>query len=136
VADDALKSQGNSVLNWAGSFGQGNVYLKAASYLMHESYFSRIRTFLLTKGASVLQDDSGIPFRYFQDGNWRVWLFGRYNGTLDIFAKYHQADMAQVFANTRTPVELPFGTGYKWKVGESNLLLAVRQQVPRAEPVR
>lgn len=136
VADDALKSQGNAVLTWAGGFGQGNVYLKAASYLMHESYFSRIRSFLLTKGASVLQDDSGIPFRYFQDGNWRVWLFGRYHGTLDIFKQYHQADMAQVFANNGAAVELPFGTGYKWKVGESNLLLAVRQQVPRAEPVR
>lgn len=136
VADDALKSQGGAVLTWAGSFGQGNVYLKAASYLMHESYFSRIRSFLLTKGASVLQDDSGVPFRYFQDGNWRVWLFGRYNGTLDIFKQYHQADLAQVFAASEAPVELPFGTGYKWRVGESNLLLAVRQQVPRAEPVR
>lgn len=136
VADDALKSQGGAVLAWAGGFGQGNVYLKAASYLMHESYFSRIRAFLLGKGLSVLQDDSGIPFRFFQDGSWRVWLFGRYNGTLDLFKQYHQPDMAEVFASSRAAVELPFGTGYKWKVGESNLLLAIRQQVPRAEPVR
>jgi hypothetical protein len=136
VADDALKSQGGAVLTWAGGFGQGNVYLKAASYLMHEAYFSRIRSFLLAKGASVLQDDSGIPYRFFQDGNWRVWLFGRYTGTLDIFKQYHQADMAGVFASTGTVEELPFGTGYKWKVGESNLILAVRQQVPRAVPVR
>jgi hypothetical protein len=136
VADDALKGSGGAVLAWAGSFGPGNVYLKAASYLMHESYFSRIRAFLLGKGMAVLQDDSGIPFRFFQDGNWRVWLFGRYTGTLDIFKEYHQADMAEVFAATGAAVELPFGTGYKWKVGESNLLLAVRQQAPRAEPVR
>jgi hypothetical protein len=136
VADDALKGQGGAVLAWAGGFGQGNVYLKAASYLMHESYFSRIRAFLLGKAAAVLQDDSGIPYRYFQDGLWRVWLFGRYTGTLDIFKQYHQADMADVFARPGTAVELPFGTGYKWKVGESNLLLAIRQHVPRAEPVQ
>ena len=41
----ALKSKG-SLLQWAGSFGSGNVYLKAASYLLHESVFSRIRSFL------------------------------------------------------------------------------------------
>jgi hypothetical protein len=134
VADDALKAN-DAVLKWTGSFGPGNVYLKAASYLMHETYFSRIRTFLLTRGASVLQDDSGIPFRYFQDGNWRVWLFGRYSGVLEIFKKYHQPDLSRVFETPGVVVELPFGTGYKWRVGESNLLLAVRQQqAPRAEP--
>lgn len=135
VADDVLKTN-DAVLKWAGSFGQGNVYLKAASYLMHETYFSRIRNFLLTNGAVVLQDDSGIPFRYFQDGNWRCWLFGKYSGTLEIFAKYHQPDLAGVFSSPGAAVELPFGTGYKWRMGQSNLLLAVRQQVPRAEPVR
>ena len=60
VADDFLKSNG-SLLKWAGHFGRGNVYLKAASYLLHEPYFSRIRSFLLNHAASVLQDDSGIP---------------------------------------------------------------------------
>ncbi len=135
VADDALKTN-DAVLKWAGGFGQGNVYLKAASYLMHETYFSRIRNFLLAQGAAVLQDDSGIPFRFFQDGSWRCWLFGRYAGTLEIFAKYHQADLVGVFSSSGGAVELPFGTGYKWRMGESNLLLAVRQQVPRALPAR
>lgn len=135
VADDALKAN-DAVLKWAGGLGQGNVYLKAASYLMHETYFSRIRNFLLTNGAAVLQDDSGIPFRFFQDGNWRCWMFGRYVGTLEIFTKYHQPDLAGVFSSPDAAVELPFGTGYKWRMGESNLLLAVRQQVPRAVPAR
>ncbi len=135
VADDALKVN-DAVLKWSASFGQGNVYLKAASYLMHETYFSRVRNFLLAKGAAVLQDDSGIPFRFFQDGNWRCWLFGRYSGTLEIFTKYHQPDLAGVFVSPEAAVELPFGTGYKWRMGESNLLLAVRQQAPRAAPAR
>ena len=78
VADDALKS--NAILAWAGRFGAGNVYLKAASYLLHESYFSRIRSFLLNQAASILQDDSGIPFRFFRDGGWRLWLFGTIRG--------------------------------------------------------
>lgn len=135
VADDALKSNG-AVLAWAGRFGPGNVYLKAASYLLHEDYFSRMRGFLLAQGASVLQDDSGIPVKFFQDGNWRCWLFGTYSGVLDIFTKYYQPDLARMYSFPGEVQELPFGTGYKWRMGESNLLLAVRQnQPPRAEPV-
>ncbi|HEY5705936.1 MAG TPA: hypothetical protein VIS96_10215 [Terrimicrobiaceae bacterium] len=134
VADDALKSNG-ALLKWASGFGAGNVYLKAASYLLHESYFSRIRSFLLNQAASVVQDDSGIPFRFFQDGGWRCWFFGTYSGTLDIFAKHYQSDLQAAFAAPGAAAPLPFGTGYKWRLGESNLLLAVKQQVPRAEPL-
>jgi hypothetical protein len=134
VADDALKSNG-ALLRWAGSFGVGNVYLKAASYLPHEPYFSRIRSFLLNYAVSVLQDDSGIPFRFFRDGGWRIWLFGTYSGTLDIFTKYYQSDLQTAFAAPGGVNSLPFGTGYKWRLGESNLLLAVKQQAPRPGPV-
>jgi hypothetical protein len=127
VADDFLKSNG-SLLQWAGSHGPGNVYLKAASYLLHEPYFSRIRSFLLNYAISVLQDDSGIPFRFFGDGRWQIWLFGTYSGTLDIFAKYYQSDLQSAFATSGAAAPLPFGTGYKWRVGESNLMLAIKQQ--------
>ncbi|CAN5372930.1 hypothetical protein BH09VER1_BH09VER1_06060 [soil metagenome] len=133
VVDDSLKSNG-ALLKWTSSFGPGNVYLKAASYLMHEEYFSRIRSFLLSDAISVLQDDSGIPFKYFQDGQWRCWLFGSYTGTLDIFKKYYQPDYANAYTIAGGVLPIPFGTGYKWREGQSNLLLAVRQQVPRAEP--
>lgn len=133
VADDPLKAN-PAVLTWAASFGAANVYLKAASYLMHEPYFSRIRSFLLAQGRSVLQDDSGIPLSFFRDGSWRLWFFGTYSGTLDIFKKYAQPEAATAFAAASEP--LPFGTGYKWRRGESNLLLAVRQEAPpRAEPL-
>ena len=132
VADDQLRGK-SGLLLWAGGFGQGNIYLKAASYLLHESYFSRIRGFLLTQARSVLQDDSGIPFSFFQDGEWRVWFFGTYSGTLDLFKKYHQPKLVDAFRTSGVP--LAFGTGYKWRLGQSNLLLAVRQAPPKAEPV-
>lgn len=132
VADDALKSS-NALLKWTGSFGSGNVYLKAASYLMHENYFSRIRSFLLSN-AAVLQDDSGIPYRFFQEGDWRCWFFGQYTGTLDIFSKYQQPDLQAVYAAPGAAQPLPFGTGYKWRLHESNLLLAVRQAALKAQP--
>jgi hypothetical protein len=137
VADDALRSNG-AVLKWASSFGAGNVYLKAASYLLHEPHFSRIRSFLLSYAVSVLQDDSGIPFRFFRDGNWQIWLFGTYTGPLDIFAKYYQSDLQAAFASSGAAIPLPFGTGYKWRLGESNLMLAIKQraQAPVSVPIQ
>ena len=132
VSDEGLGS-GGAALAWAASFGRTNVYLKAASYLMHEPYFSKVRKFLLENSTSVLQDDSGIPLKYFQDGRWRCWFFGKYSGTLDIFKKYYQADMVKAFELSGEP--LPFGTGYKWRAGASNLMLAVPQAPQRAEPV-
>ena len=132
VADDALRSEG-SILRWAEQFAAGNVYFKAASYLLHESSFSRIRGFLLGRAQSVLQDDSGMPFSFFQNGEWRLWFFGRYSGTLEIFKQYDQPILREAFQTSGAP--LPFGTGYKWRLGESNLLLAVKQAPPRAEAV-
>ncbi|MFA7342735.1 MAG: hypothetical protein WC003_00390 [Terrimicrobiaceae bacterium] len=132
VADGELGGK-SGLLRWAEGFGPGNIYLKAASYLLHESYFSTIRGFLLRQARSVLQDDSGIPFSFFQDGEWRVWFFGTYTGTLDIFKQYHQAKLGDAFETGGVP--LAFGTGYKWRQGESNLLLAVKQAPPKAEPV-
>jgi hypothetical protein len=130
VADDALKSN-DGLLKWAANFGVGNVYLKAASYLPHEPYFSRIRSFLLSQGASVLQDDSdSVPVLKRQ---LYCWFFGTYSGTLNIFAKYFQSDLQTAFAAPGAAAPLPFGTGYKWRLGESNLLLAIKQQAPRPE---
>ncbi len=131
VADDSLRTSG-AALKWAGGFGRGNVYLKAASYLLHEPYFSGIMGFLLDHAQSVLQDDSGVPFSFFRDGSWTCRFFGTYSGTLEIFKKYRQPELQAAFAAGAVP--LAFGTGYKWRVGQSNLLLAIRQDPPRAEP--
>jgi hypothetical protein len=134
LSNDGLKSQGQFI-SWMSGFRPAVAYLKAASYLLHEPYFSRARDFLLTKSSVIVQDDSGIPLRYFQaSGPWQLSFFGHYNGTLDLFKKSVQPDLAEAYRQAgATP--LSFGTGYKWRVGESNLMIATRQSaVPRAEP--
>ena len=133
LANDALGNKAK-VLDWARARGPGNVYLKAASYLLHEPSFSRIRQFLLEQPA-VLQDDSGIPLRYFREGGWHCWFFGTYTGTLEIFQKYDQPEMHSAYTTPGLALPLPFGTGYKWRTGESNLLLAVRGSAQPATPV-
>ncbi len=135
LSDDALKSN-PALLAWMERLGPGVSYLKAASYLMHEPYFSRVREFLLGNSTAILQDDSGIPLRTFLTGNWRMLFYGAYTGTLDLFKKSHQPDLERAYRAT-APLDLPFGTGYKWKPGESNLMLAIKQSpAPAVAPVQ
>jgi hypothetical protein len=134
LSNDGLRSK-PALLQWLGQFQPAVSYLKAASYLMHEPYFSRVRDFLLTKSSAIVQDDSGIPLRAFvASGPWQLSFFGKYDGTLDLFKKYLQIDLGQAYQQSGA-APLPFGTGYKWKLGESNLMIAARQAAaPKARP--
>ncbi|OFY86151.1 MAG: hypothetical protein A3F72_06775 [Bacteroidetes bacterium RIFCSPLOWO2_12_FULL_35_15] len=98
-------------------------YIKSASYLMHASYFSAIRDLILNKSKYVLEDDSGIPYRYFKTDEWTPTFYGKYSGAISLFPNKFQKDLDSCYKNNTSPKPLDFGIGYKYKVGESNLLL-------------
>ncbi|HVF72609.1 MAG TPA: hypothetical protein VM940_13455 [Chthoniobacterales bacterium] len=103
--------------------GMGVSLLKAASYLMHSDNFSQIRDYLLTHSKVILQDDSGIPYRYFDRDKWNIRFYGRYIGPIPRFLKHGQLDLNKdnVAAN---PTYLPFSFGYQWKPSQSSLIVA------------
>lgn len=128
VSESGIKSSG--FLKFCNKLGTGDSFVKSASYLMHSDHFSTIREFLLTHSAALLQDDSGIPIRFFAKG-WQLHPFGRYVGPIPLFAAQSQQTLYQVFGKGRaTPIE--FGIGYRWKPMESNLLLAVKDETATA----
>ncbi len=108
--------------------GHGRVtgFLKAASYLLHSGGFGQMRRAMLRGCGHILQDDSGLPFRAYDPGQWHVRLYGRFSGTLDMFREYYQADLAAAYERGGGR-PLPFGAGYKWKDAEGYLLLAERR---------
>jgi hypothetical protein len=100
-------------------------YLKSASFLMYKPFFSIIKEVILDKSQYVLQDDSGMAFSNFTSGSWDLTLYGRYAGPIPLFANYWQNDMAQAYTMKKYPVKnLPFGIGYQYVRGNSNLMLA------------
>lgn len=103
-------------------------YIKAASYLMHESGFSWIRTLILEHSPQILQDDSGIPVSFFDEKKWILTLYGFYDVPIQLFIKYTQEELARRYANRKSVKPLPFGIGYKVYPGRSNLQLAVRRR--------
>jgi ribosomal protein L28 len=44
--------------------GRVPTFTKSASYLMHEGGFSRIRDFILRHSSAIVQDPSGMPYRF------------------------------------------------------------------------
>ncbi|HEY2123872.1 MAG TPA: hypothetical protein VGG94_00290, partial [Chthoniobacterales bacterium] len=102
--------------------GRGVSLLKAASYLMHGNHFNRVREFLLSQSDLIVEDDSGIPFRFLESDKWSVQCYGRYVGPIGIFKKFPQPDLTKAYA-ADTPAPLDYSFGYQWRPSRSSLLV-------------
>jgi hypothetical protein len=124
ISDGGLKKSG--FLKFAEGLGKGDSFLKSASYLPHADSFSRIREFLLSQSHALVQDDSGIPIRFFKPDEWQLRPFGRYLGPIGEFPGRYQKGLNDLFHKANAP-RIDFGVGYRWRPNESNLLLAVKK---------
>ncbi len=104
----------------------GITYLKAASYLCYEDYFSTIRDAILQNSVAIVEDDSGIPFKDFDPAKWTVIPYGDYTGPIDLFKNYKQPDLTAFYQKT-PHAQLPFGSGYKFHASVSSLLVVKRK---------
>lgn len=107
-------------------FGNAAALIKSASYLLHQDRFSKARTFLLQNTHTIVQDDSGLPFRSFAQGPWTVRLLGNYPGAEGIFAAYHQPDLLEAYRRS-SPPPLPFAFGYDSSPRKATLMIASRR---------
>lgn len=130
ISDSGLRQSG--FLNFCRSLAPGNSCVKSASYLMHESSFSTVRSFLLENSTTLVQDDSGIPCSFFTPEAFRLQFFGSYPGPIALFKEYTQPLLAEYF-RTSDPLPLDFGIGYRHRAGESNLMVATNKP-PAADP--
>ena len=98
---------------------------KATSYMVHEPGFSKIRELVLDNAGAILQDDSGIPYRFF-DAKWKVQLYGEYTQPYGSFHFRIQKDLRQAYQSGGGVKPLPMRIGYGYGKVASNLLLATR----------
>jgi hypothetical protein len=98
-------------------------FVKSATYLMHKSYFSIIRNTCLKKSAFILQDDSGIGFKFFDKDKWNIKLYGSYTKPIELFEEFFEQDYLDAFKNGKHK-PLNFRIGYSPK---SNLLIAIKK---------
>ncbi|MGI4742297.1 MAG: hypothetical protein ACRYG7_44635 [Janthinobacterium lividum] len=115
-------------LRYVRTLGPLTTYVKSATYLMHKSYFSKVRNLVLERSNYLLQDDSGIAMRYFPKNNWQFTYYGTYRRPINLFAKQYQPELTTAYHDSLHRARpLPFGTGYNWRQTDSNLLLAKRR---------
>ncbi len=121
LADDHLKED-PQFLTFVTKLKGMATYFKATSYMTHKPEFSMIRDSVLSASAAVLQDDSGIPFKYFAKP-WQVQLYGSYSRPYGSFRWLEQPDLRKAYETTG-PKPLNFKIGYGYSKAPSNLLLA------------
>ncbi|MGB3947949.1 MAG: hypothetical protein WBM13_08190 [Bacteroidia bacterium] len=110
------------------SYGENVSFIKSASYLMHENNFSIIRSLILKHSNAHLQDDSGIPLKFFyeteENNKWKEPIFyGGYKAPIPMFKNYYQEDLKNKFADTTRTKPLPFRIGYQNLAKQSNLII-------------
>lgn len=125
VSDDGIRS-GPGFMKFCEKHAPGVSLLKASSYLMHEGGFAKVREFLLGYSKVIVQDDSGIPRKFFDDNSWSIRYCGNYSGPTPTFKQFFQPDLAKNYAES-THAPLGFGFGYEWQPNHSSLIVAARK---------
>ena len=102
------------------------VFLKSASYLLHDRQFTRVREALLQAADVVIQDDTGVPYRHLVREGWSVRLYGVYTPPIAPMGYAAQPDLEAAYrvAAPVPPVDFPFG--YSGRLGRSSLIVARR----------
>lgn len=98
-------------------------FVKSATYLMHKSYFSIIRNTVLKKSVMILQDDSGIAYKFYDKSNWNITLYGTYEKPIPLFKDFYEADLFDAYKKAAKPVDFRYGYNRK-----SNFLLAQKKE--------
>jgi hypothetical protein len=126
LQDSRLKKRPGTMKYMQGLPEMGTL-VKSASYLMHKEYFAGIRSLILSKSRTVVEDDSGIPLHFFDRTAWDVRLYGSYSEPIALFKNWHQEDLKEAFSSGGGVQPLDFAIGYR-KLSQSNLLLAFKRK--------
>jgi hypothetical protein len=104
------------------------VFLKAASYLLHQSSFTTIQKFILDSSHAILQDDSGLPLRNLRKNFDHIQVFGEYTKTISLFNSFYQDDLKSLFQDSSQVKNPGFIIGYNQKFRQTNLIFAQKMR--------
>jgi len=131
LVDDVFRKESPLYL-YLNSLPFETTFVKSASYLMHYKEFGNIRNMVLSKSRFVLEDDTGIPYRYFLPKDWDVQLYGEYIKPVSDFAGVEQKDLKEAYADPAKVKKLPFHLGYHWGTSKDSILYFKRKAAPEA----
>lgn len=108
------------------SLGEPDTLIKSASFVMHWTTIDAFRKQVLASSRTILQDDTGVPFRMLQPPVWSVKLYGEYSMPDRPFRNWYQKSLADAFADPAKVSPLGFSLGYGAYRRPSSMMLARR----------
>lgn len=103
--------------------------LKATSYFPHQKKFSKFRELVVSHSQVVVQDDSGIPYRYMKKNFDTIKLFGPVSKPYGVEFKGHlQPDLVKAYQAQENPA-LGFCFGYGCRQKPAAMLIATKTVV-------
>lgn len=129
LANTGLKAQTQLVADIHG-LAPYTTFVKAGMYLLGESRFSYLRQMLLDESATIVQDDTGVPLKYF-DSKWAMRFYGAYEAPPPSYADRAQEDLKTALEH-RSVAALPFGLGYHVPPSKACLVLATSSAAARS----
>ncbi len=96
--------------------------VRSSFYQLHKDDFSFLRNIILSKSIAIIQDDSGIPIKFYNLKNWDISYFGYYHKPLAIFQKSLHEQYLR-----KSITRLPFQYGH-YRQNESNLIYVHRKK--------
>ncbi len=101
---------------WLRQVAHGPVVLKAASHLMQDPMFFRIRNILLDEARTIVQDETAVEYETLA-GRFDVKLYGDFAKPNELFERDAQRSLADAYATRSDVQDLPFPYGYRKRKG-------------------
>lgn len=127
---DKYFNDSTNFYRYLSKFNNYITYIKSASYLLHNPFMTNMRNLILKNSLSILQDDTGVPYRFLNDSNqWQLKIYGQYDKPVKDFGKMgYQPDLAKKMKEDSLNIpKLPFHLGYHWGSKKDVLLLAIKK---------
>ena len=96
--------------------------MKSASYLCHMPDFSIIRDLIIANAHTIMQDDAGVPFKYYDKSKWNFRHFGVYTQPIPLFASRGQIDLRNAVQGIEKPITFRYGYN-----SPPNIMIATRK---------
>ncbi len=130
-----VKYRNSNLLAFLNNMRECNTFIKSASYMMHHDRkdlsFKKVRNLILSKSKSIFQDDTGVPFKYVNQEDWDITVYGTYEKPIKDFDRWSfmmQEDLSLFYKNSENHGgSLPFSLGYHWQDKKQNQMLFLRR---------
>ena len=124
--------QVNTFGNYMQQYPLCSTIFKSASYLVWWGNFTKIRDIILKQSESILQDDTGIPYKVLKEsGSWDITHFGKYHEPIPRFRPACYQKLLDEDNRLYSKGALPFIYGYGWGVQDMTYHLVWARRIKK-----